>query len=83
MHDNAWTGFWGMHGLWWLFWLGVTVMFLVLLVRAAGRAQSSTETPLELLQRRFAAGEIDTQEYEQRKATLERDAQPNTRRSGS
>lgn len=75
MHENAFFGFWGMHGFWWLFWLGVTVMFAVLLMRATGRAGTKTETPLELLQRRYAAGEIDTREYESRKAMLDRDAQ--------
>jgi putative membrane protein len=31
------------------------------------------ETPLELLQRRYAAGTISSAEYEERKAKLERD----------
>lgn len=75
MHESPFFGFLGMHGFWWLFWLGVTVMFAVLLMRAAGRAADKTETPLELLRRRYAVGEIDAQEYEERKATLERDAQ--------
>lgn len=76
MCDGSWGCVWGMHGFWWLFWLAVTVMFAILLMRAAGREQRPAETPLELLRRRFAAGEINAQEYEQRKAALERDAQP-------
>ncbi len=31
------------------------------------------ETPLGILQRRYAAGEITTEEYEQRKMRIERD----------
>lgn len=34
------------------------------------------DTPLELLQRRYAAGEITSDEYEERKTRLERDATP-------
>lgn len=83
MHEYPFFGFLGMHGFWWLFWLSVTVMFAVLLMRATGRADNKTETPLELLQRRFAAGEIDAQEYEQRKATLERDVPATTKRNES
>jgi putative membrane protein len=32
------------------------------------------ETPLAILQRRYAAGEISSDEHEERKAKLERDA---------
>ena len=75
MCDGSWNCVWGMHGFWWLFWLAVTVMFAILLMRATGRAQPPADTPLELLRRRYATGEIDTQEYEQRKAALKHDAQ--------
>ena len=34
------------------------------------------ETPLEILQRRYAAGEVTDKEYEERKAKLNRDAKP-------
>ena len=74
MCDSSWGCVWGMHGFWWLFWLAVTVMFAILLMRVAGRAPSPEEAPLELLRRLYAAGEIDAQEYEEHKATLERDA---------
>lgn len=33
-------------------------------------------SPLEILQRRYAAGEISDKEYEERKTKLERDTQP-------
>lgn len=35
--------------------------------------QAHRETPLEVLQRRYAAGEISTEEYDEHKARLERD----------
>ena len=65
----------GMHGLWWLFWIAL----IGALVYAARRRPSERrlgfrETPHEVLRRRLASGEIDAQEYEQRKALLDRDA---------
>jgi putative membrane protein len=68
MHYFGGGWFWGMHQFWWLFWIAVIVLFFVL--RAAPR-NKPRETPLQILQRRYAAGEISTQEYEERKAKLE------------
>lgn len=68
--DGGW--FWGMHVLWWLFWIGLIVAFFSLLTPVPRRR--TRETPLQILQRRFAAGEIAEKEYEERKRTLERDA---------
>lgn len=70
MHYNDW-GFWGMHVFWWLFWIAVMV---VLFTSLSPTSRRQSERPLEILQRRYAAGEITTQEYEERKAVLERDA---------
>lgn len=76
MHDG-WM--WGMHWGWWIFW----VIAIAGLVWAIARAQQdraapppttpARETPLEILQRRYAEGEISTEEYEERKRRLERD----------
>jgi len=67
MHYGEW-GFWGMHIFWWLFWVAViVVLFLPLTPVSRGRRR---ETPLEVLQRRYAAGEISTEEYEERKTKL-------------
>lgn len=70
MHYNDW-GFWGMHVFWWLFWIAVMV---VLFTSLSPTSRRQSERPLEILQRRYATGEITTQEYEERKAALERDA---------
>lgn len=67
MHYGEW-GFWRMHIFWWLFWIAlVVVLFLPITPVSRGRRR---ETPLEVLQRRYAAGEISTEEYEERKAKL-------------
>jgi len=69
--DDGWW-FWGMHLFWWLFWVLIVVAFFSLL-RPVPR-HKVRETPLQILQRRYAAGEISTQEYEERKKHLQQDA---------
>lgn len=70
MHFDGW-GFFGMHVFWWLFWIVLIVAFFSLLTPVP--RHRARETPLQILQRRYAAGEVSTQEYEERKARLERD----------
>ena len=73
-YDSGWWGF-GMHLFWWIFWIVMIVAFFSLLTPVSRRrAHLYRQTPLEILQRRYAAGEITTQEYEERKTRLERDA---------
>ncbi len=71
--DGGWMP--AMHGMggWWLVLLLVAVIIGVL-VGAQRRGGGTRETPRQVLQRRLAAGEITAQEYEQRKALLDRDA---------
>ncbi len=65
----------GMHGLWWIFWI-VLIGFLVYYVwgRPGEQRRRPRETSQEVLQRRLANGEITPDEYEKRKALLDRDA---------
>lgn len=72
MHMSGWW-FLGMHVFWWLFWIVLIIGFASIFTPVP-RQQATRETPLELLQRRYAAGEISGEEYEQRKAVLTRDA---------
>lgn len=65
----------GMHWIWWLFWpalIGVVVFYGW--GRPSGQRRRPGETPHEVLKRRLAKGEISTDEYEQRKLLLDRDA---------
>ena len=65
----------GMHLFWWIFWILLIVFFFALLTPVPRkRAHLYRQTPLEILQRRYANGEITTQEYEERKSRLERDS---------
>jgi len=67
----------GMHLIWWIFWIALIAVLVVILIRQQSRpsppsSQSShpEPTPLRLLERRYAAGEISTDEFEERKAHL-------------
>ena len=56
-----------------LFWTILIVVVLVMLLRLAptlGQGPLWRETPLERLQRRYAAGELSTAEYEDRRRRL-------------
>lgn len=71
MHYDGW-GFWGMHFFWWLFWI-IGIVALFSLFAPVPRSQRHQATPLEILQRRYAAGDITSEDYEERKAKLEQD----------
>jgi putative membrane protein len=71
MHFAEWS-FWGIHALWWLFWITVIAGFVTVLSPWSERTVRR-DTPLEILRRRYAAGEITEKEYGERKRALERD----------
>ncbi len=57
-----------------LFWLGI-VALVVWGVRSTGDTrvrQDSSSRAIEILEQRFARGDIDTDEFQQRRAELER-----------
>lgn len=75
MWGDGWWGF-GM-GLVWLVFLGVIVVGIVLAVRgSSGGAidRGLEKSALDILDERFARGEIDRDEYEERRRVL-RDSQ--------
>jgi putative membrane protein len=51
--------------------LAVVVIYLVLQPRKGGGPPSSTETPMDILNKRYAAGEIDKEQYEDMKKDLQ------------
>ena len=72
MHIGDWW-FLGMHAFWWLFWLLIIIAFVLLFTPVPKQQVRQRASPLDVLQRRYAAGEISTEEYEQRRAVLLRD----------
>jgi putative membrane protein len=76
---------WGMSFFWWLFWAALLVVFFVTLAPIPRTRVRFYEHPLAILQRRYAAGEITSAEYEERKARLKNDTAEllNARRAAS
>ncbi len=71
MWGDGWWGF-GM-GLVWLVFLGLIVTGIVLVIRGSsegGSGRSRGTSALDILDDRFARGEIDREEYEERKRVL-------------
>ncbi len=67
-------GYWYGGGLMWLIILaliGVGIYFLVQASKSKSSDSSTMETPLDILKKRYARGEIDKEEFEQKKKDLE------------
>ncbi|MDH3668388.1 MAG: SHOCT domain-containing protein [Paracoccaceae bacterium] len=78
MWGGAWHG-WFLGPLMMIFWLAVMVGAVVLILRWLGitgqagpRHKASGTDALDILRERFAKGEIDKAEFEERRALLER-----------
>lgn len=65
---------WMFGGFMWLFWIAVLVglFFLIkwLVQQSQSRDREKTESALEILEKRYARGEIDKEEYEQKRKDL-------------
>ncbi len=62
-------------GIMWLFWiviLGLLVWFVVALSRRPGGPGEDRKSAREILDERYARGEIDREEYEQKRTDLDR-----------
>lgn len=65
MHDYGWSHMGGM----WFFWILVLVLIVGAVwwaFRAAGGSPPIKDSPEDILRRRYAKGEIDKEEFEQR-----------------
>ena len=67
----------GSMGWWMVLWWVAGILVLVLLVRlvagsTGGFSRRDDETPEQILKRRYAKGEIDSEEYQHRLADLRR-----------
>ena len=66
---------WGM-GFGWIIGIVILVIVILLVINAtrnqAGQTNSGNKTPLDILKERYARGEIDNEEFEERKKNLEK-----------
>lgn len=61
--------FWGMHIIWWMVWIVVIIWAFATPWNIPGQ-KTRKETPLDLLKKRYAKGEISTEEFNDIKKNL-------------
>ena len=66
------TYYWGMHWVWWFVWIMLLFWIFALPYNIPGQ-RNRRESALDILQRRFALGQITKEEYEEAKNILEKD----------
>jgi len=73
--EGGGMGSWMSSGMW-IFWIVLIVIVVLLLRGVAGGLSSSPprrqDTPLEILKARYARGEINDEEFQQRRRELEK-----------
>lgn len=62
--------FWGMHWLWWILW-AILIFWIFATPYDVPGQKKKKDAPLDILKRRYASGEISSQEFEERKKVLE------------
>jgi putative membrane protein len=68
MHEGY--QFWGMHFFWWFVWIIILIWIFATPYNIPGQRKKK-DTPLDILNKRFALGEIDIKEYQEKKKNLE------------
>jgi putative membrane protein len=62
--------FWGMHLAWWFVWLFLLFWIFVTPYDIPGQ-RTKNNTPLDILKKRLASGQINKEEYQEKKKILE------------
>jgi len=62
--------FWGMHFIWWIIWMGLLFWIFFTPWNIPGDRRKK-DSPLEILQKRFASGAITKDKYLEHKKLLE------------
>lgn len=67
--------YWGMHFFWWLFWIAMLFVFISFSFSSENdnERQHNGPSALNILQKRYASGELTTEEYKERKQVLEKE----------
>lgn len=72
MHMYNGYHIWGMHLIWWFILIAVVVWLFITPWNLPGRKKQN-DSPLDILQKRFASGQITKEQYQEQKTILEND----------
>ena len=64
--------FGGMHAIWWIIWIFLLIWIFALPYNIPGQRMRK-DSPLDVLRKRLAFGEITNEEYQEKKKILEDD----------
>ena len=64
--------YWGMHFAWWFIW-GIMLFLIFATPYDIPGQRRRKDSPLDILQQRFASGQLISAEYEEKKKILEND----------
>jgi putative membrane protein len=64
--------FWGMHLIWWIIWVGFIFWIFATPYDIPGQ-MNKKDSALDILQKRFASGQINEEEYQAQKKILSDD----------
>lgn len=70
MHDYGLFGGGWMMFFWWFLIIAVILIAIYALKSSVKRSSSDSDSPLDILKKRYARGEIDKEEFEKRKQEL-------------
>ena len=62
----------GMHLMWWFVWMILIIWIFAIPYNIPGQ-RNKKDSPLDILQKRFASGQITNEEYKEKKKILEND----------
>jgi len=65
------TYYWGMNLVWWIVWILLFFWIFAVPIAIPGQRKRA-DSPLDILQKRYAAGEITTDDYQEKKKMLEK-----------
>jgi len=66
------NNFWGMNYIWWFIWIMMIFWIFAIPYDIPGQ-RNKKDAPLDILQKRFASGQITNEEYQESKRILEAD----------
>lgn len=63
--------YWGMNFIWWILWIVMIVWVFAIPFDIPGQ-RSRRNTPLDILKKRYASGQINIEEYNEKRANIQK-----------